>query len=76
MKKLKTTTEVLKDFKDGKISQSELEWQLERIRIKEMNLCGFKNQSGTYTRECSRGPGMNDTCHTCRVAAEWEEAYG
>jgi len=74
--KTRTKTEVLQDFKDGKIDQSTLGWQLERIRIKEMNLCGFKNPSGTYVAECSRGEGMNHTCHTCRVAAEWEEVYG
>lgn len=43
------------------------------------NLCHFSSSSGEPVRKCSYRPNSRRStqpCHVCRVASDWEEAYG
>lgn len=47
--------------------------------IKDPLTCNFQTASGKGGGHCSRvpeGATKRGNCTTCRVAAEWEEAYG
>lgn len=73
--------EVLNLLSKNKITAEEANQLISKIAQKEETpLCNFSGSGSNPnrpTRACSRTDGSyKGNCATCRVAAEWEEAYG
>ena len=73
----------LRDFKKGKVTETLAIKKIKKATTMDsrdmeraLQLCPFSGgSSGESRSKCSR-TNAPMTCETCRVAAEWEEAYG
>lgn len=52
-----------------------IKYKEEEERDRKQNLCSFKDPDGRKNHPCTH-PAGNTKCGSCRVAADWEEAYG